>query len=93
MCENVDLIPINILYKLFSTEKKTMKILIPSGFFEFFTKFSTTCGKLFLQVDKIFLRICVYTKNGCGKKGGFVRFFCRKSCFKPIPSKISSEIP
>ncbi len=83
MCENVDLFPINILYKLFSTEKKTMKFLILSGFFKFCTKFSTTCGKLFLQVDNLFSRICVYIKNGCEKRVASYAFFAENPVLIP----------
>ena len=38
------------IFPRISTPQKTAKTLTGTGFFEFFTKFSTTCGKLFLQV-------------------------------------------
>ena len=44
------------IFPRFLTSKKTPKTLTTSGFFEFFTKFSTTCGKLYLQVGNFFRR-------------------------------------
>ena len=41
--------------------RKTSKTLDTARFFEFFTKFSTPCGKLSLQVEKFF-RFFVFTK-------------------------------
>lgn len=40
------------VYNAFCHNLKTAKTLAPSTFFEFFTKFSTPCGKLFPYVRK-----------------------------------------
>lgn len=41
------------VYNAFCHNLKTAKTLAPSTFFEFFTKFSTPCGKLFPYVRNV----------------------------------------
>ncbi len=50
------------------------KTLDTTGFFEFFTKFSTPCGKLYLQVEKFF-HISFLEKNTKKRSALAVNFF------------------
>lgn len=52
---------------LFYTFLNTAKTLATSGFFEFFTKFSTPCGKLFLHLEKTFHVCGIYGRESCSR--------------------------